>query len=49
MEELAEQSITSGLGWTANWDIQLQKWIFDVIEGRDLTVNFYKKAKNGES
>lgn len=38
-EELAEISKTSGLGWDVVLDFQQKKWIFDVFEGRDLTVN----------
>jgi hypothetical protein len=38
-EELIEISKTSGLGWDVILDFQQKKWIFDVFEGRDLTVN----------
>lgn len=38
-EELAEMSLVSGIGWGARVDYDLRKWIFDVSEGRDLTVN----------
>lgn len=38
-EELIEISKASGLGWDVILDIQQKKWIFDVFEGRNLTVN----------
>ncbi|MBY6270209.1 siphovirus ReqiPepy6 Gp37-like family protein [Parageobacillus thermoglucosidasius] len=38
-EELVEISKASGLGWDVFLDIQQKKWIFDVFEGRNLTVN----------
>lgn len=38
-EELIEISKTSGLGWDVFLDFQQKKWIFDVFEGRNLTVN----------
>ena len=38
-EEQAEISLVSGIGWGARVDYNLRKWIFDVSEGRDLTVN----------
>lgn len=38
-EELVEISKASGLGWDIILDLQQKKWIFDVFEGRDLTVN----------
>jgi hypothetical protein len=38
-EELVEISKASGLGWDVILDLQQKKWIFDVFEGRDLTVN----------
>ncbi|MED4978762.1 siphovirus ReqiPepy6 Gp37-like family protein [Geobacillus stearothermophilus] len=38
-EELIEISKASGLGWDVILDLQQKKWIFDVFEGRDLTVN----------
>jgi Siphovirus ReqiPepy6 Gp37-like protein len=38
-EELIEISKASGLGWDVILDFQQKKWIFDVFEGRDLTVN----------
>ncbi|OAT74568.1 siphovirus ReqiPepy6 Gp37-like family protein [Parageobacillus thermoglucosidasius] len=38
-DELIEISKTSGLGWDVFLDFQQKKWIFDVFEGRNLTVN----------
>jgi Siphovirus ReqiPepy6 Gp37-like protein len=38
-EELIEISKASGLGWDVILDFQQKKWIFDVFEGRNLTVN----------
>ncbi|MBA2874296.1 siphovirus ReqiPepy6 Gp37-like family protein [Thermaerobacillus caldiproteolyticus] len=38
-EELTEISKVSGLGWDVILDFQQKKWIFDVFEGRNLTVN----------
>jgi Siphovirus ReqiPepy6 Gp37-like protein len=38
-EELVEISKASGLGWDVFLDFQQKKWIFDVFEGRNLTVN----------
>jgi Siphovirus ReqiPepy6 Gp37-like protein len=38
-DELVEISKASGLGWDVILDFQQKKWIFDVFEGRDLTVN----------
>jgi hypothetical protein len=38
-EELTEISKISGLGWDVFLDFQQKKWIFDVFEGRNLTVN----------
>jgi hypothetical protein len=38
-EELAEISKASGLGWDVILDFQQKKWMFEVFEGRDLTVN----------
>jgi hypothetical protein len=38
-EELAEISKASGLGWDVFLDFQQKKWMFDVFEGRNLTVN----------
>jgi hypothetical protein len=35
--ELEKISIVSGLGWTVYLDIQNKKWVFDVLEGKDLT------------
>jgi hypothetical protein len=38
-DELIEISKASGLGWDVILDFEQKKWIFDVFEGRDLTVN----------
>lgn len=38
-EELSAISLTSGVGWNVYLDIQNKKWVFDVVEGRDLTTN----------
>ncbi|WP_017435153.1 siphovirus ReqiPepy6 Gp37-like family protein [Saccharococcus caldoxylosilyticus] len=38
-DELIEISKASGLGWDVFLDFQQKKWIFDVFEGRNLTVN----------
>lgn len=38
-EELAEISIVTGLGWDVFLDIQLKKWVFDVIESRNVTTD----------
>ena len=38
-EELMEISKVSGLGWDVILDLQQKKWIFDVYEWRNLTVN----------
>jgi hypothetical protein len=38
-DELVEISKASGLGWDVFLDLQQKKWIFDVYEGRNLTVN----------
>lgn len=38
-EEFVEISKASGLGWDVILDFQQKKWVFDVYEGRNLTVN----------
>jgi Siphovirus ReqiPepy6 Gp37-like protein/F5/8 type C domain len=38
-EELTNISLFSGIGWNVSLDVQQLKWVFDVSEGRDLTVN----------
>jgi hypothetical protein len=38
-EELRAISLFSGIGWNISIDIQQLKWVFEVEEGRDLTVN----------
>jgi len=37
-EELEKLSVISGLGWNIYLDFELLKWIFEVYEGKDLTV-----------
>ncbi len=36
-EELEKLSIVSGLGWKVSMDMEGERWVFDVYEGRDLT------------
>lgn len=36
-EEISLISLNSGLGWNVYLDIQQKKWVFEVIEGKDLT------------
>lgn len=38
-EEMTEISLFSGIGWQMAVDYEFKKWIFDVSEGRNLTVN----------
>jgi len=38
-DELQSISISTGLGWNVTPDFEQKKWIFDVMQGRDLTVN----------
>lgn len=38
-DEQEELSLVSGLGWNVRLDTQAQTFVFDVLEGRDLTVN----------
>lgn len=38
-EELTEISFLSGLGWNVGIDIDNKQFVFEVLEGRDLTVN----------
>src|SRR5690554_7294205 len=38
-EELTDISMLSGIGWFVSVDYQSKKWVFDVKNGRDLTVN----------
>jgi Siphovirus ReqiPepy6 Gp37-like protein len=38
-EEITNISSLSEIGWDVFLDVQQNKWIFDVAEGRDLTVN----------
>ena len=35
-EEISTLSLTSGLGWDVTLDIRNKKWVFDVVEGRNL-------------
>ena len=36
-EEMSTLSLTSGLGWDVTLDIDNKQWMFDVVEGKDLT------------
>lgn len=38
-EELEAISLASGLGWFVTLDLQQKKWVFDVLEGRNLTTS----------
>lgn len=38
-DKLTEVGLFADLGWTMWLDTENEKWIFDVVEGRDLTVN----------
>lgn len=38
-EELGELSVVSGLGWNVRLDTAEQKFVFDVLQGRDLTAS----------
>lgn len=38
-EEISSISLNTGLGWDIYIDTKLKKWVFDVVEGKDLTVN----------
>lgn len=38
-EEISSISLNTGLGWDVYLDTQLKKWVFDVVDGKDLTVN----------
>lgn len=38
-EELSDISLNSGLGWIVSLDILQKQLVFDVLEGKDLTVN----------
>ncbi|WP_324730279.1 siphovirus ReqiPepy6 Gp37-like family protein [Lysinibacillus fusiformis] len=35
-EEISTLSLTSGLGWDVTLDIHNKKWVFDVVEGKNL-------------
>lgn len=41
-EELEQISQFSGLGWQINLDFNSKKWVFDIIEGKDCSVNQQK-------
>lgn len=38
-DELEKISLASGLGWDVTLDLDNKKFVFDVVEGRDITVN----------
>jgi hypothetical protein len=38
-EEISTLSLVSGLGWDVTLDIDNKLWVFDVLQGSDLTVN----------
>ena len=38
-EEISTLSLASGLGWDVTLDIDNKKWVFDVLEGHNLTAN----------
>lgn len=38
-DELEKISLASGLGWDVTLDMERKKFIFDVVEGRDVTIN----------
>lgn len=38
-EEISSISLNTGLGWDIYIDTKLKKWVFDVVEGKDLTAN----------
>src|SRR5690606_20762986 len=38
-EEMSTLSLASGLGWDVTLDIENKRWVFDVVEGKDLTAN----------
>ena len=38
-EELEALSLTSGLGWLVTVDLNLMKWVFSVLQGRNLTAS----------
>ncbi|MDH5161519.1 siphovirus ReqiPepy6 Gp37-like family protein [Heyndrickxia oleronia] len=38
-EEMTEISLATGLGWDVTLDLKNKQWVFDVVEGRDVSVN----------
>lgn len=38
-EELAEISLLSGLGWNLEIDVETEKYVFKVLEGRNLSAD----------
>lgn len=38
-EEMSTLSLASGLGWDVTLDIANKRWVFDIVEGKDLTAN----------
>ena len=38
-EEMSTLSLTSGLGWDVTLDIANKQWVFDIVDGKNLTVN----------
>lgn len=38
-EELTNISFATGLGWNVYMDLEQKKWVFEVYDGRDLSVN----------
>lgn len=38
-EEMSDISLATGLGWDVSLDIHNKKWVFDVVEGKNLIAN----------
>lgn len=38
-EEMSTLSLSTGLGWDVTLDIANKRWVFDVVEGKDLTAD----------
>ncbi|MEK5176280.1 siphovirus ReqiPepy6 Gp37-like family protein [Heyndrickxia sp. FSL W8-0496] len=38
-EEMTEISLATGLGWDVILDLKNKQWVFDVVEGKDVSVN----------
>ncbi|NYV66188.1 siphovirus ReqiPepy6 Gp37-like family protein [Bacillus sp. Gen3] len=38
-EEMTEISLATGLGWDVTLDLKNKQWVFDVVEGKDVSVN----------